>query len=165
MIFNKPKITRILFATDLSENANQAFLYAASLAESYGANVTVLHVLEKLPPNAEMLVAAFLEYRDVDELREKTEIELTMQIKKRVHRFCAEAADQIPECRFMVDEVVVEPGKAAERILHHIETGIYDVLVMGSRGHGVIQNIIFGGTAHKVLRECRIPVFLIPLAS
>jgi nucleotide-binding universal stress UspA family protein len=36
------------FTTDLSENANWAMQYAASLAEAYGAPITVLHVVEKV---------------------------------------------------------------------------------------------------------------------
>lgn len=46
----KPKIEKILFATDLSENAEHAFTYAAAMAEAFEARITVLHVIEKLPP-------------------------------------------------------------------------------------------------------------------
>ena len=53
MEFEKPQIKRILFATDLSENANRAYGYAASMAEAHGASVTILHVLEKMPPKAD----------------------------------------------------------------------------------------------------------------
>jgi len=45
-----PQIKKILYATDLSENARYAFAYAASLANQYGAGVTILHVLEDPSP-------------------------------------------------------------------------------------------------------------------
>ncbi|MDX9786057.1 MAG: universal stress protein [Desulfobacterales bacterium] len=163
MPFSKPKIKQILFATDLSENANRAFTYATSLADAYSAVVTVLHVVEKMPPNAEILISAFLGYRDLEEYRGKTEAELIERIKTRIEHFCSEAADKITECTFILQKVVVEPGIASKRILHHAATGTYDALVMGCRGHGIIQEALFGGTTHKVLRECKIPVLLVPL--
>lgn len=163
MPFSKPTIKQILFATDLSKNANRAFAYATSLADAYNAVVTVLHVIEKMPPNAEILISAFLGYRDLDEFRKKSEAELIKQIKTRIERFCSEAAEQVPECRFILQQVIVEPGIASKNILRHAATGTYDALVMGCRGHGLIQETLFGGTAHRVLRESRIPLFLVPL--
>jgi len=159
----KPRIENILFATDLSPNAESAFGYAAGLADAYDAQVTVLHVIEKLPPNAELLLVTFLGYRDIDELRRKSEAELIGHIKARIEQFCAEAADQLPACRFILRNVMVEPGKAVERILHHVATGLYDILVMGSRGHGLVKEALMGGTSRKVVLACPIPVFIIPM--
>lgn len=160
-----PKISHILFATDLSENANHAFAYATSLANAYNAAVTVLHVIEKMPPNAEILISAFLKCPSLEEFRKKSEADLIEQIKARIEYFCSEAADRISACRFMLRNVVVEPGVASKRILSHMATGTYDVLVMGCRGHSPIRETLFGGTANKVTRECRIPVFLVPLLT
>ena len=46
-----PKVTikKILYVTDLSETGRHAFSYAASLAHTYGAALTVLHVLDEGP--------------------------------------------------------------------------------------------------------------------
>lgn len=38
-------LKRILYVTDLSENARYAFAYAVSQANHYGASITLLHVL------------------------------------------------------------------------------------------------------------------------
>ena len=43
-----PEIKKILYATDLSENARFAFGYAASLANRYGAQIVMLHVIEEI---------------------------------------------------------------------------------------------------------------------
>lgn len=165
MTFNKPKITKILFATDLSQNANRAFSYAVSLAEAYNASVTVLHVLEKIPPNAELLLLSFLGYHDLDELRQKRKIDLIKQIKSRIEQICNEAAAQVPACRILLHEVIVEEGKASDRILYYAETGGYDAVVMGSRGHGLVQDTLMGGTSRKVVHFCPIPVFVIPMSN
>jgi len=43
------QIKKILYATDLSETAVHAFSYAVSLANMYGAGITILHVLTEFP--------------------------------------------------------------------------------------------------------------------
>ncbi len=43
------QIKKILYATDLSETAVHAFSYAVSLANIYGASITILHVLAEFP--------------------------------------------------------------------------------------------------------------------
>jgi nucleotide-binding universal stress UspA family protein len=163
MMFGKPKIAEILLATDLSENADRAVEYAASLAEAYNAGITVLHVIEKVPPNAEMLMTAILGYENIDEYRQKSEEELIGQVKKYLEQFCADIADQlVMECRLIFKNIFVESGNVVDRIIHHTQTGGFDVLVMGTRGLGLIKEALMGGTSRKVLHECRIPVLMIP---
>lgn len=159
----KPRIEKILFATDLSENAEHAFAYAAAMAEAFDARITVLHVVGKMPPNAELLLVSFLGYRDADELRQKSEAELITALKGRIERFCTETGDHMPECRFTLDEVIVESGKASERILHHAGSGRYDALVLGSRGHGLVREALTGATSRKVVQASPMPVFVIPM--
>ena len=48
MILPKVDVKKILYATDLSENARFAYAYAASLSELYGAPITLMHVLPEL---------------------------------------------------------------------------------------------------------------------
>lgn len=163
MMAIKPKIGEILFATDLSECAEHAFTYAAAMAEAFDARITVLHVIGKMPPNAELLLVSFLGYLDANKLRQKSEAELIVALKERLKRFCAETSDRIVECRFALDDVIVESGRASERILHHASTGRYDALVLGSRGHGLVREALTGGTSRKVVLSSPIPVFVIPM--
>lgn len=163
-MFKLPGIEQILFATDLSENANLAMDYAMSMAGAYDARITVLHVLEKMPPNAEMLMAPMLGYESVNELRQKSEEELVERIREHIQQFCAEAVGKVArECRIAFHKVLVEPGKAAERILDHAGSGEYDVLVMGSHGLGLLHEAFMGGTSRKILDGCPIPVLVIPM--
>jgi len=163
MMIQKPKISHILFATDLSDNANRAFDYAVSLAESYNAGLTVLHVFEELPSKTDPILIAFLGYQDVDELREKSEANLIERIKTTIEQFCAQTAEQIPTCSLIFREVLVETGNPADRILHHAGTGNYDILVMGNRGLGLIQATLMGSISRKVLQSSPIPVLIVPI--
>ena len=51
-----PKIQKILYATDLSQNSAYAFRYAINSAKKHDASIIILHVLEKVPPFAHALV-------------------------------------------------------------------------------------------------------------
>jgi nucleotide-binding universal stress UspA family protein len=159
----KPRIRKILFATDLSENADMAFYYAAGLAEAFDASVTVLHVFEPIPPNAQLLLAAYLGYQDPDEINRKSPPELMARIQEKIESFCSEVSRQVPACRLLLNNVLVEPGQAVERILFHAGRGEFDVLVMGSRGLGLVRETLMGGTSRRVLQKCPIPAFIIPM--
>ena len=44
-----PKINKILYATDLSENSAYAFRYAINSAIAHDAQIVILHVLNLIP--------------------------------------------------------------------------------------------------------------------
>lgn len=157
-----PKINKILFATDLSPNSDLAYRYAVMLADLSGAAITVLHVLADLPPNAELLLTAILGYGSRDELKKKSKQELIESIKAYLRDYCSGVIDQIPACPVMVDSVIVEEGQPVDTILHHIGQSKCDLVVMGSRGHGFIQEALIGSTSRKVVKRSPKPVLVVP---
>lgn len=158
-----PKIDHILYATDLSENSNFAYRYAVAVANLSGAAITVLHVLTDLPPNAELLLATILGYGSTAELKQKSKEQIIQSIEAYLKDFCNEIISQIPACPVIVDRVVVEEGKPADRILHHIRQSGCDLVVMGSRGHGLIKEVLVGSTSRTVLKQSPKPVLIVPL--
>lgn len=52
-------------------------------------------------------------------------------------------------------------GNPAEDIARLAEKGKFDLLVMGSHGHGALRNLVLGSVATKVLARCSTPVLLI----
>ena len=53
-------------------------------------------------------------------------------------------------------------GLPAEKIRATIETHLFDLVCMGTRGMGAIRNFILGSTAAKVLRAVEVPVLVVP---
>ena len=41
------------------------------------------------------------------------------------------------------------------------ENGKFDLIVMGSRGHGTLGNLVMGSVATKVLAGCDTPVLIV----
>ena len=158
-----PEIRKILYATDLSENARFAFSYAMSLANKYGAGITILHVLEDISPFADSLVINIVGEKKWKELRESGEQGVLDTIKERLQNFCEEVSKDLPECPFITDEIVVKIGDPADEIMDLIETGDYDLVVMGAHGHGFLGSAMMGSISRRVVRYSKKPVLVIRL--
>jgi nucleotide-binding universal stress UspA family protein len=50
------------------------------------------------------------------------------------------------------------PGVTVSKIA---EAGEYDMVIMGSHGHGALVNLVTGSVATQVLAQCKVPVLLI----
>ncbi len=158
-----PDIKKILYATDLSENARFAFGYAASIAFKYGAEITILHVLEEVSPGSAIRLAYILGEERVQELQEKNRSEVVAIIRGRLEKFCDEMAAELEECPFQLSEILFERGNTAQEIIKQSEKGNFDLIVMGSHGHSVLSDAMMGNTARRVVRNCSRPVLVIRL--
>lgn len=158
-----PKIKTILYATDLSENASYAFNYAVSLANQYGAKITVLHVMETLSSSAVSQINAFLGDKKWQEIQEWKEREFMETIRDRIANFCEKKSTELNECPFIVEDILIRQGNPAKEILAQAGGGDYDMLIMGSHGHGLLADALLGSTARRVVRKCRKPVMVVRL--
>ena len=52
-------------------------------------------------------------------------------------------------------------GSAAETIGEYAQEGKFDLLLMGSHGHGALARLVMGSVATRVLSHCSVPVLLI----
>jgi len=157
-----PEIKKILYTTDLSENARYAFGYAASLANRYGAGITIIHVLED-SPNSDSLVINMIGEKRWKELRETSEQKVIETIKERLEKFCSDVSDELPSCPFITDKIIVKIGIPVEEILLQTKTSDFDMVVMGARGQGIIADALMGSTSKRVLRRCKKPVLVVRL--
>ncbi|OQW98326.1 MAG: hypothetical protein BWK74_04790 [Desulfobacteraceae bacterium A6] len=158
-----PEIKRILYTTDLSENAKYAFTYAATIANRFDAKITILHVLEVFSQNAERQIAEFLGKDRWNEIQKNKKQEYIESIKKRLNDFCEEMYSSLKSCPFLVDEIIVKEGIPVDEILKAVDSENFDMVVMGTHGHGVIADALIGSNARRVLRRCKKPVMVIRL--
>ena len=54
-------------------------------------------------------------------------------------------------------------GDPAKVILEMADELSADVIVMGSRGHNALEEVLLGSVSHKVQMKSKIPVFLVPI--
>jgi nucleotide-binding universal stress UspA family protein len=131
----------ILFPTDLSERADQAFPLACSLARDCGARVVVLYVMP--PPLGPELIEA--RHRP-DEYRRGP--------RQALHRVQAPGDNVRVEHR-------LEEGNAAEVILEVARDLGAGLVVMGTHGRTGPGHLLFGSVAEAVLRKAPCPVLTV----
>lgn len=54
-----------------------------------------------------------------------------------------------------------KPGPTGETIAKFAETGKFDLVMMGSHGHGALVNLVMGSIVTQVLAHCRVPVLVV----
>ncbi len=165
------QIKKILYATDLSESAVHAFSYAVSLANMYGAGITILHVLAEFP--GEEFISNMIDTDTWEEIKNRHYSEARDQLigKRRDHvalkevleAFSEEAKADAKHQTFVTDEVLIKHGAPAEVIVETAQELNCDLIVMGTHGHGAIADVLIGSTAKRVVRQSPIPVLVIRL--
>lgn len=57
--------------------------------------------------------------------------------------------------------IIVKQGQAAKQILDYAEQESCDLIVMGSRGLGGIQEFVLGSVSHNVVQHAKVPVLVV----
>lgn len=134
---------RILCPIDGSPASHDAVAFAVSLARETDGEVTLLQVVEPIPPAGEFGALATDEYMRLGEAHARES--LAQAVSEDVREWCR------------VREVVAF-GKASQCILDTARESAADVIVMGVRGRGAIDLAAFGSTTNEVARRARCPV-------
>ncbi len=165
------KFKKILYPTDLSESGRRAFPYAASIANLYGAELTVFHVIETV--EFERTVVGFIsedmwrkiKKRSLEEAREMLvgRKRDDSAIRDRVDQFCQDTMADQGKKPYVTYDVKVKAGDTVQAILREARKGGYDLIIMGKKGRRAIEDALIGTTARRVMRRCSIPVMIVPL--
>ena len=108
------QIKKILYATDLSETAVHGFAYAVSLADTYGADITILHVLAGFI--GETYVTSMIDPDTWKEIQEKHYSEARDKLigKRRDHMAMQEVLQAFS------DEAMVDDESQIAHVVHCI---------------------------------------------
>jgi nucleotide-binding universal stress UspA family protein/CheY-like chemotaxis protein len=148
-------IQRILCPVDFSPCSEAALRYATSLADAVGADVEVLHVFWEVPPYLPVDPTAF--GMPADGTRTMTTY-LRDQSQERLDALVAQL-DERWHHRIAKRSMAGEPGP---RIVEACEAEGYDLVVMGTHGHGALRRVLLGSVADKVVRASPVPVLIVP---
>jgi nucleotide-binding universal stress UspA family protein len=141
------EIKTLLFATDFSKGSARACDLARSLADSCGASLVLLHVINELADRNARLVVA--------EVFEKLATEMERHALEDMQQFRERYFKDVP----VTTEIAV--GKSHEEIIRHAKKIGADLILMGTQGRAGIQKMLMGSTAEKVVRSSPIPVLTV----
>ncbi len=137
----------ILVSFDGSPHSQKALAEAIDLACESRGRLTILTAVHQLPPWLYGPASAgAVSQLSIDLLREAEE---TLR----------SAADQVPDDVPLTKLLSRDPIRGA--LMHALESGCYDVLVIGSRGRGAVSSQLLGSVSHYALHHSPIPVLIV----
>ncbi len=141
----------LLYATDFSDNSIPAFHYAQLLSEQLNAKLFVLHVFDM---KATFISTVSLTYAKREEIMLKEQAE-------KLEDFCHKNVLKkgIPKGMEMM---VHEHGIPSAGILEKVESLNADLIIIGTKGSSVLQDLIMGSTASALISNSYVPVLAIP---
>jgi len=137
------RMHKILVPVDGSLPSKNTAKYAAKLAACSNSQVVLLHVHEPVP----MIIGG----QAAQEVRQ----ELAAESAKLLAGYAAIVAAEGVECVTLIREG--EPGHA---IVKAQEEEGCDIIVMGSRGHTLLEGLMMGSTTTAVLHRSECPVLV-----
>jgi nucleotide-binding universal stress UspA family protein len=146
------KFETILFATDFSENSEQAFDYALSLATSYNSRLIILHVINE-PVDLRGFYVPHISF-------ETLEKEIEEGAEKMMEKFCRTRLSG-----FSSVETHVISGIPADEIVRWSQKEEASLIVLGTQGRTGLDHFLFGSTAERVVRMAGCPVLTVRLAA
>jgi nucleotide-binding universal stress UspA family protein len=140
-----PAIRAIGVGHDDSEEAEAALSGAVQAARRLGASLRVIRVFD-----SSVVSPAYMDGPGYIRAQENLE--------RMARESLAETLERVPED--VHPEGVFRSGAAAAVLA--AQSHELDLLVLGSRGYGPLRAVLLGGVSHKVLREARCPVLVLP---
>jgi nucleotide-binding universal stress UspA family protein len=143
---------KILVPTDFSDHAHEALRYAAELARSFGASLTILHVYDITPyvlPDSVPLYDSF----------QLTQVREEFQRHLETLRTVAQQAGAS-----QVDTQLLQGSPFAE-IARFADEHQFALVVMGTHGRTGLAHLLLGSVTEKVVRKAGCPVLTVPLRA
>jgi nucleotide-binding universal stress UspA family protein len=143
-------LKKILVATDFSEPSDAALAYGRELARTFGASLTVLHVVDNILTRTYGVDGVVLA-----DPQFQREIETSAQRQVDASLF-----DEDRQALGAVGLVITSNSPSAAIVTYARDAAI-DLIVMGTHGRGAIAQILMGSVAERVVRMAPCPVLTV----
>ncbi len=148
---------KILYPTDFSETAENAFIFALQIADHLGASIITLHAFAR--PD----ISNFNLPDTLREVYESIDLDVFENYEDEVPILRDIAIDNGYYHVPMVH--VLEEGAPVSAILRTANKNKVDLIVMGTTGAGRMEKFFFGTVSGKVLEEAHCPVVVVPATA
>jgi nucleotide-binding universal stress UspA family protein len=142
--------TKILLATDGSEESNLAAQAAAELSKDTGSEVHVAYVV---PSPAELRGHHLYSEEVMRSVLDQAEGEARSLLDEQAERIRS-GGGNVAETHLRTGR----PDKEIVRLSEELEAG---TIVIGSRGLGALSRALMGGVSDSVVRHAHCPVFVV----
>jgi universal stress protein A len=142
------KWTKILCPVDFSNVSMEALKLAGELAEKFGANLIIVHVLEPILAPTDFSFGP-LSMTDVED-----------KLADRALEGLQQATTSLPLPKDKI-EINVARGIGSQEVIRIAAESKADLIVMGTHGYTGLTHALLGSTAERVVRRSSCPVLTI----
>ena len=139
---------KILIAVDGSRYTKRMLAYLAAHDESFGSTQNQFTVLTVVPPIPARAAHALGKRIVHDHYAEEAQA-----IFKPIRAFLAKTG--------LAAEFEHRMGNAGEHIADVAHKGKFDLVMMGSHGHGALASLVVGSVTARVLASCQVPLLIV----
>ena len=161
----------ILFTSNLSTASRVAFRHALLLANTFGARLVLLHVMERSPSNYESyMIGLFGQDKWHQVLKNNMEeakhalvgkVSPRQMARTALSEFCKENEPGEEKTAIPPSVVVVQEGDVVDAILQQAAENNCDLIIMGA-SEGLLTSSSVGGNIKSVLKRSKVPVLVVP---
>lgn len=158
-------LTRILVPTNLGEPSKAAVKYGVAFARQFGAQLFLLHVLPARDFDAVVeaeRVVETLEPRDVRQAEPSPDGVVRNAARADLRRLLDPQEEQDTRVEYLL-RAAGAGGPHVAIVDCAREQGI-ELIIMGKHGLGVVEHMLAGSVAEKVVRQAPCPVVIVPMS-
>lgn len=142
-------IKNILVPIDGSEHAIKPLILANDLADKYGADLSVLFVIDKPNASSKEALQDFIEM----EYPKTEKMTVTAYLNKLAEKTVRETLEKA-KVKTGVQPVILS-GDPSAKIVDYVKTNDIDMVIMASRGKSGITDFLVGSVTYKVSRSVK----------
>jgi nucleotide-binding universal stress UspA family protein len=139
------RLKKIMVGCDFSSDSTLALRYALSFAQEFEAELHLVHVIE---PTAYQNLS-----KTVKDAEKSYQMELKELLGKKLDNLVPEDARN-----WCFPKTSLIDGRADEKIVDYADQNKIDLIVLGVRGHGLVETLFIGSTTDRVARQSPCPV-------
>jgi nucleotide-binding universal stress UspA family protein len=137
-----PRISRILVATDFSDQASKALEWARTFAGALGAKLVLLHVI-----NIFSLAETGCVMAGIDPLH---------LVREQAQRYMDEVKRLVPDAETLIREASPRPTIVEAALELDCQ-----MIIMGTHGRSGLAHLLLGSVAEYVVRNSKVPVLTV----
>lgn len=157
---NNSKIKKILYASDLGKNSKIVFDTAINLATNLKADLTFVHVVNNFNTEQDEAIESYISVALFEQIKKSDIAIASDKINQRIAQVKSETPDLFSNVNM---EVMVRKGRPTKQILKLAKEIDADLIILGSRTHSSMDELLLGSTASKVAKKSTVPVMIVPL--
>jgi len=143
------KLRRILVPIDGSDYSDRALDLAIQMGEKFEADIEIINVVI-YPIVTFSPLPVRLETEYYEQLKDIS--------KKMLNQAHNKALQSVPNLKISSKSLIGKPGK---KIMERADEGNFDIIIMGSRGLGGMEELLLGSVSQVVAHGAKVPVTLV----